>query len=553
MIIKIRSLHFNRKVWVGALAVGVAFAFTVNPLDFTTPFELDGNATQISAADDWQNVNANGGTSLAHTGVAYDPSSFSGGTTTTDPSTFVQGSKDTDDVSSWKTAPGGIPPKDDIVNAYAAAYNVNGDLVITFGADRFANNGSAQLGFWFFQGNIAPPASGTGAFTGSHVVGDILVLANFNQGGGVPSIQVLKWIGGKNPLQPLNANAGQCGDPAATQICAITNANPVSLYWPSVFKSPAPAGSCTDTGAVSCAPPVSFFEGAINVSQLLGGNQNVPCISSFMTETRSSTSVTASLEDWVIHSFNVCGLSIAKTCRTGAINAAGDGFTYTYSGSVTNSGFGVLSNVVVTDTFPTSPNSIGTAIYNIGTVAAGTTAYFPGPLSTDTATFNSSVNGPINSATVTAGTLTKSTTAQCTAPQVSPSLSVTKTCGVCLVQQTRPNGPISGAKVNFNGKICNTGNDQLTNVQITDDPAAATAITLGATTLARPANPTNPDATTGACTTYSGSYVPGTAPSGNPLGFTDQVTVTATSALGGTVTPAMQPATCNICPAGLCP
>src|SRR5438105_4295556 len=118
---KMRSLLFNRKMWVGALAVGVAAAFTVTPLSFTTPFELDGNATQNTAADDWQNVNANGGTSLAHTGVAQDFSSFSGGTATTDPSTFVQGSKDTDDVSSWKTAAGGIPPKDDIVNAYAAA------------------------------------------------------------------------------------------------------------------------------------------------------------------------------------------------------------------------------------------------------------------------------------------------------------------------------------------------------------------------------------------------------------------------------------------------
>ena len=52
--------------------------------------------------------------------------------------------------------------KDDITNAYAAAY-VNtvdttnddiGDLIIYFGLDRFDTNGSAQVGFWFLQSEI---------------------------------------------------------------------------------------------------------------------------------------------------------------------------------------------------------------------------------------------------------------------------------------------------------------------------------------------------------------------------------------------------------------
>jgi hypothetical protein len=81
------------------------------------------------------------------------------------------------------SATGGVPPKDDIVNAYAAAYQVNGHLNLTFGADRFANNGAAQLGFWFFQEQVSPPAPNTtGLFTGAHQVGDILALVNFAQG-----------------------------------------------------------------------------------------------------------------------------------------------------------------------------------------------------------------------------------------------------------------------------------------------------------------------------------------------------------------------------------
>lgn len=212
------------KLWLGGLLLGIATAAVINS---SNPFEMDGNATQ-NTSDDWQNVNATGGSSVAHTGVAFDPSSFSGGNTVTDPSTFVQGSKDVDEINNWHTAAGGIPPKDDIVNAYAAAYNVNGDLVITFGADRFANNGSAQLGFWFFQNNIAPNVAGTG-FTGSHAIGDLLVLVNFDQGGGVPTIQVLKWVGGRNPLTPLSLPANTsvlCSDANVGPVCAITNSSP---------------------------------------------------------------------------------------------------------------------------------------------------------------------------------------------------------------------------------------------------------------------------------------------------------------------------------------
>jgi hypothetical protein len=86
-----------------------------------------------------------------------------------------------------------VPDKDNITNAYAAAYTVNGELLIYFGADRFANDGDAQLGFWFFQENVS--LNPNGSFSGTHLVGDILVLANFSQGGSVSTIQVLEWVG----------------------------------------------------------------------------------------------------------------------------------------------------------------------------------------------------------------------------------------------------------------------------------------------------------------------------------------------------------------------
>ena len=100
-------------------------------------FELEGDATDdpAVAGDDWSTVNFGGGSAAARTGVDADPaprSIFTGG-----------GSKDPIDISSWRYKDGSVPDKDDITNAYAAAYNVNGDLVIYFGADRYANDGDA--------------------------------------------------------------------------------------------------------------------------------------------------------------------------------------------------------------------------------------------------------------------------------------------------------------------------------------------------------------------------------------------------------------------------
>src|SRR5262245_28322172 len=121
-------------------------------------FELDKNAVNAPATgDDWNNVlcpiNASGlctsqpnpgpgGGSLANTGVLADPAGTSIFTT--------GGSKDDLDVPNWQHTSGSVPDKDEITNAYAAAYFQGGSQFIYFGADRFANNGSATFGFWFF-------------------------------------------------------------------------------------------------------------------------------------------------------------------------------------------------------------------------------------------------------------------------------------------------------------------------------------------------------------------------------------------------------------------
>ncbi len=65
-----------------------------------------------------------------------------------------------------------VPDKDDLNNAFAACLHqrVTGHTIIIFGADRYsAGNGTAFLGFWFFQDHVAPPPAGTrGNFKGKH-------------------------------------------------------------------------------------------------------------------------------------------------------------------------------------------------------------------------------------------------------------------------------------------------------------------------------------------------------------------------------------------------
>src|SRR5262245_26224509 len=213
-------------------------------------FELDGNATKNLAGpgDDWDTVLLGGGGAAdATTGVLTDPapgSIFMGG-----------GSKDYIDIPSWRYKDGSVPDKDNITNAYAAAYNVNGDLVVYFGADRFANNGDAQLGFWFFQQNITTNANGT--FSGVHVIGDVLILANLTQGGDIPTIQFLRWVGvggdqQGGTLQLLESDTGaECGKIAgAHDICAITSrTTPTAAPWPYTPK----------VGPAGIFPLVSFF------------------------------------------------------------------------------------------------------------------------------------------------------------------------------------------------------------------------------------------------------------------------------------------------------
>jgi uncharacterized repeat protein (TIGR01451 family) len=256
-------------------------------------FELDGNTANNAAVagDDWDShPGATGNRFLFIT----DPLSqqtddiFTGGST-----------KDDLNTTGWQWTTGSVPDKDNIENAFAASYEKNGHTFVYFGLDRFANNGDAFTGFWFFKGGVGPAAGGS--FSGPHQVGDLLVLSNFTNGGANSTIQLLEWVGSggnvNGTLELLGSSTQECTTaPALDLACAVTNDAPLNPSWTFDDKF--------TNGTNNAIPVESFFEGGIDLDQLFDGN--APCFGSFLAETRASQQVDAVLKDFAGGSFNTC-------------------------------------------------------------------------------------------------------------------------------------------------------------------------------------------------------------------------------------------------------
>ncbi len=305
-------------------------------------FELDGNAFDSNnpapyGGDDWDLIYANKDDScesisdgaLAACSFVSDPSNFSIFTT--------GGSKDEQEVeTSWRHTEGSVPAKDDLLDAFAAQYD-NGHLY--FGADRYATNGDAQIGFWFFHNEVTADADGT--FTGFHTPhddqgtvdpdddtnGDILVLSNFSNGGTVPNIRVFEWYGvGDVRLVDQGDVSALCAPELVGDVaCAITSGPNTESPWPFVPKQGAP--DFFGNGA--------FYEGGIDLESLgFGGD----CFSTFLAETRSSTSITATLKDFVLGGLGECGVTVETLVSDDEVSIGTGSATVSDTATITGTG-----------------------------------------------------------------------------------------------------------------------------------------------------------------------------------------------------------------------
>jgi hypothetical protein len=542
------------KTYISLVVLSLAFTGFINStpaiaqgVDNNAIFELDGN-TQDNPAQaglDWESVFPPNTPMTAN--PIQDPAPLTIFTT--------GGSKDGNDIAQWRHRSGSVPDKDNILQAVAAALQLpNGDMAVYFAASRFANSGDAQIGIWFFQQEVNPLANGTfGPTTGQlahHVDGDLLLLVNFENGGLIPTIQAYVWQGGVNggPVLAGGLVTGACGvGPNAGNFdaCARTNA--------AASNAPASWGYVPKAGTPGIFPPQSFFEGGVNLKKLFPAG--VPCFSSFLAETRSSSSITAVLKDFAEGSFDLCAIDVTKNCNFVDVINGGTELQYTFSGTVTNNGAGTVYDVQVIDT---PGNTTGTQtpanpITVAASLAPGASAPWSATYVTTALTFTDQADARAASSPGGAQTVTDTTTAPCQGI-VDSSIIITKACdpGTSLVDT----GNNVVVQVGVQGQVTNTGRSRLTGITLAHDPN--TVVTLGTNTL-------NP----GESTSWSANYQPDTISSGDGTipgryFFDDTIRVTAAHAVvgpdptppGGCPSPtdlACAGATCPICPPGACP
>lgn len=322
-------------------------------------FQLDGNTLPSTCGppDDWAALY----TQISDpTPCSADAFSFINDKTGSADTTYWQGggSKDAYDPAAgpWLAGLNNVAPdKNDIVNAFAAIYHVNPSTdnlpFLFFGADRFATNGDAQMGFQFLQaasciavvpgatagqegyctsatpnqaanaGKFVDPGSGLPI---NHRNGDLLILVNFNKGGTLGLAGVFEW-GGATVANPAGgsysvvvssgtsssnppADCATVGDPNNFCATASTASEPGDPVWPYTAKDGTTSYSAS-----------SFMEGGVNLAAIPGAGT---CFPSFLAETRSSAgpssglSLQAQLKDLAFGHFQLCAPSLTTQAST---------------------------------------------------------------------------------------------------------------------------------------------------------------------------------------------------------------------------------------------
>ncbi len=441
------------------------------------PFQLDGDAiTQVTTppTHDWDQVYndavLNPGQNTSGSvpgGVAFIHDPVNSGTD----NIFTGGSsKDIYNVNQWLWNAGPAPQaKDDLADVFAVAYDVpvNGvtHTIIDFGADRYANNGSSTLGFWFFQNPVSQNANGT--FSGAHTVGDILIVADFSSA--AASINAYEWVGGSNPLQPLTTNSTNLFETANT-------VNIPTGGWPFQDKGGSPANTLA---------PGEFVEGGIDMTAL-----GLPdCDASFLAETRASNSTTSILSDFALGRITTCAADLAVTKTDGKTSAV-PGTSTTYTITVSNAGPDDVTGASVSDPLPagvtggnwtfvsasgggtvSGPSSGSGALANTVNLPVNASVTFSftvqvSPSATGTLTNTATVTPPAG-VTDTNPTNNSATDTDSLTPQAD--LSITKTDGVTSV--------IPGTSTTYTIVVTNAGPSTAVNQQVTDlFPAEITSV-----------------------------------------------------------------------------
>lgn len=311
----------RRRALVAIAISALALILAVPAFAQLGTFELDGNTKNPDGLDvDWQDIFTASGSQVDPLPTGHIAAAFDADYELPDSSTFTTGSKDTLDINpGWQCAKSNnVGDKVDIVNAYATAYRSapGGDLILYFAVEVSSPNGDSNIGVWFLKdGSVGCNANGRGAktFTGNHQDGDVFVVAAFTNGGRTANVDVYEWLDGS--LSKIGTGS-KCGTVSGQDACAITNETN--------FVDPPWAHPDKDGGDLN---PQEFFEGGVNITNLGVAEE---CFATYLANTRSSQSLTATIFDFSSDQFPVCNPSTVLTADANA--------SVTYTFSETNDG-----------------------------------------------------------------------------------------------------------------------------------------------------------------------------------------------------------------------
>ena len=261
-------------------------------------------------------------------------------------------------MNSWTYDSSAPQNKANLENAIAASYLDPGNSNHTYlyvGADRYDNSGSMALGVWFLQ---SPVGESGGKFynldaqgnpdlnlPAHHVDGDLLLVANFASGSA--TITSYTWSNGSIPATGtmLSSTIGT----AVVNSTALdgTSGPSTAVPWPYRSSAHGAAANYVQAG--------EFFEAGVDLN-LLFPTQTSFNFSSFIVETRASTSPTATLSDFIVgHVSTAPDVTVSKVADSPTVDTGSQvGFTVT----VSNVGTGDLANVTLTDNSTTGGSSL---------------------------------------------------------------------------------------------------------------------------------------------------------------------------------------------------
>ena len=276
-----------------------------------------------------------------------------------DDTTYSTGSKDTLGIANggWQCGhSNNVNNKVDINNAYISSFwtggsSGNGDHILYAGVEKEKNNGTNDIGVWFLQGsaNCLQPSGPNINWSGSgHHNGDVLLVSEFSNGGGVSTVKTFTWRASTDPASPFFGDggcidsrpghfrsnvSGDCnllqsgcgGDCKNASVndttCATTNAQfkvdpatgkslPADPYAGTVSTPWLASDATAGIGNNQVVAP-DFIEMGIDITKLFAGTGEAApsCFSTGVPDTRSSPSVTATLFDYTINTIGGCGSS----------------------------------------------------------------------------------------------------------------------------------------------------------------------------------------------------------------------------------------------------